>query len=86
MLVSRSLVRDRENAYNAHDCLSARRYFRLLKWHPCWQTAYASLIQEQEGTRRLLKVVKWSFLGLYFFLEMFTIVDACHPMPFGPLY
>ncbi|CAK3925622.1 hypothetical protein DOTSEDRAFT_177660 [Lecanosticta acicola] len=60
-----------------------RRYFRLLKWYPCWSNAYRSIvfIQNSEDTtkpplRTALEVCKGTFLGLYFFLEMFTISNA----------
>ena len=51
-----------------------RRYFRLLKWQPCWNSAYQAITREQPASKKLLEVTKWSFLGMYFFLEMFTIV------------
>ncbi|KAK3703445.1 hypothetical protein LTR37_014435 [Vermiconidia calcicola] len=53
-----------------------RRYFRLLKWHSCWSVAYQKFNEQQAPAGRLLEVGKWSFLGLYFFLEMPTITNA----------
>lgn len=55
---------------------TGRRYFRLLKWHPCWQSASEAAGNTEYGSlRRTLEVVKFAFLGMYFFLEMFTIVS-----------
>ncbi|KAF7196688.1 hypothetical protein HII31_02058 [Pseudocercospora fuligena] len=53
-----------------------RRYFRFLKWHPCWSAALQVFRKEQSPLITLLEVGKWSFLGMYFFLEMFTIGNA----------
>ncbi|KAF2217023.1 hypothetical protein CERZMDRAFT_93087 [Cercospora zeae-maydis SCOH1-5] len=54
-----------------------RRYFRLLKWHPCWKNASCTATNPDLGSlRRTLEVIKFSFLGMYFFLEMFTITNA----------
>ncbi|KAI5363057.1 Putative peroxisomal biogenesis factor 11 [Septoria linicola] len=56
-----------------------RRYFRLLKWHPCWQNALRAANSgnpDLGSLRRTLEVVKFTFLGMYFFLEMFTITNA----------
>lgn len=54
-----------------------RRYFRLFKWHSCWNNAYASFSQKDQGAiQTLLEVAKWSLLGFYFFLEMWTIVSC----------
>ncbi|KAF2162598.1 hypothetical protein M409DRAFT_68917 [Zasmidium cellare ATCC 36951] len=66
-----------------------RRYFRLLKWHPCWSNALAafhSTQQQSTPSRTAVEVTKWSFLGLYFFLEMFTISNALRVTTFewGP--
>ncbi|GIZ41654.1 hypothetical protein CKM354_000495300 [Cercospora kikuchii] len=54
-----------------------RRYFRLLKWHPCWKNASSAAGNPDFGSlRRTLEVIKFGFLGMYFFLEMFTITNA----------
>ncbi|KAK4494712.1 hypothetical protein PRZ48_014068 [Zasmidium cellare] len=53
-----------------------RRYFRLLKWHPCWSAASTALHGQGAPLKTALEVSKWGFLGMYFFLEMFTISNA----------
>ncbi|EME40591.1 hypothetical protein DOTSEDRAFT_177660 [Dothistroma septosporum NZE10] len=53
-----------------------RRYFRLLKWHPCWDNAITSLGGNKPPLYKTLDVAKWSFIGMYFFLEMFTMTNA----------
>lgn len=53
-----------------------RRYFRLLKWHPCWNSAITTLGSDKPHLYKTLDVCKWSMLAMYFFLEMFTIVSA----------
>lgn len=55
--------------------LEGRRYFRLLKWHSCWDIAYQAFQRDEGGLTKLLEVGNWSFLGLYYFLEMPTIVS-----------
>lgn len=58
---------------------SGRRYFRLLKWHSCWNAAYAILNgDEEDAMAKLLAVCNYSVLGLYYFLEMPTIVSVQH--------
>lgn len=52
-----------------------RRYFRLLKWQPCWSNAITTLGSDKAPLYKTLDVAKWSMLGMYFFLEMFTIVS-----------
>ncbi|KIW67029.1 hypothetical protein PV04_06307 [Phialophora macrospora] len=60
----------------------ARRFFRLVKWIDCWNNGYAQYERygqktaAQNGLHLLLLVSKWSLLGAYLFVEMFTIVDA----------
>lgn len=57
------------------DVNAGRRYFRLLKWQPCWKKGLEAFHEGNDWpTRRALNVAKWSFLGMYFFLEMFTFV------------
>lgn len=79
---------------------SGRRYFRLLKWYPCWEIAWEKILagsssngvggsaagsaagRGREGgkggksttLRQMLEGMKYAFLGMYFFLEMLTIV------------
>ncbi|EME78474.1 uncharacterized protein MYCFIDRAFT_36825 [Pseudocercospora fijiensis CIRAD86] len=53
-----------------------RRYFRFLKWHPCWVAALHAFRKQQAPVITLLEVGKCSFLGLYFFLEMGSIGNA----------
>lgn len=75
---------------------SGRRYFRLLKWYPCWEIAWEKILAgsssngvggsgggRREGgkgggsttlLRQMLEGMKYAFLGMYFFLEMLTIV------------
>jgi len=52
----------------------ARRFFRLHKWVDCWSTAQTQASAEQDDIRKILSVAKSSLLGMYFFLEMTTIV------------
>ncbi|WPH03777.1 Hypothetical protein R9X50_00666000 [Acrodontium crateriforme] len=60
-----------------------RRYFRLLKWHTHWTAAYTSFHETQHRTlEQLLAVTEKTFLGLYFFLEMFTIVRITTYIPY----
>lgn len=54
--------------------ITARRYFRLLKWHGTFSAAYTTATVEQPTLERTLRVCKFSFLGLYLFFEMFAIV------------
>ena len=70
----------------------ARRFFRLFKWIDCWNIAYSQFDSKsdandgkinvkraqapQDSLHFLLVFAKWSLLGVYLFLEMFTIVDA----------
>ncbi|KAF1821452.1 uncharacterized protein K489DRAFT_340533, partial [Dissoconium aciculare CBS 342.82] len=64
----------------------SRRFFRLLKWYPCWSKASAAWSARQvtigeDGKTRdpmdaNLDFWKWSILGMYFFVEMFTITNA----------
>ncbi|EXJ86130.1 hypothetical protein A1O1_06500 [Capronia coronata CBS 617.96] len=70
----------------------ARRYLRLFKWIDCFTVAHAEYQaygntpprpndeKEQKASgdnvRILLSVLKWSFLGIYLFMEMFTITNA----------
>lgn len=54
----------------------ARRYFRVLKWYPCWKTAYKHFSDDGEPLLKMLQVAQWTFLGTYFFLEMPTIVRS----------
>lgn len=57
--------------------LSARRYLRLTKWIDCWQVMHTQFYaQSHSSIRTTLAVAKWSFLGIYFFLEMLTIVST----------
>lgn len=78
---------------------SGRRYFRLLKWYPCWEIAWEKILAgsssngsggsaagsaagrgreggkgESTTLRQMLEGMKYAFLGMYFFLEMLTIV------------
>lgn len=56
---------------------TARRFLRLHKWHGCFGSAYdASTRSDVGGLEKLLEVAKWSFTGLYFLLEMPTIVST----------
>ncbi|TVY89144.1 hypothetical protein LAWI1_G004421 [Lachnellula willkommii] len=49
-----------------------RRYFRLLKWADCFGLSYKAFV-ESSGVVGVLEVGKWSCLGLYFLLELFTL-------------
>ncbi|CZT25045.1 uncharacterized protein RCC_10773 [Ramularia collo-cygni] len=53
-----------------------RRYFRLLKWYPCFVKASNAVSAERLSISTILDTIKWTFLSLYFFLEMFTITNA----------
>lgn len=72
---------------------SGRRYFRLLKWYPCWEIAWEKILAGSSSNgvggsaaggkgggggcstlRQMLEGMKYAFLGMYFFLEMLTIV------------
>lgn len=79
---------------------SGRRYFRLLKWYPCWKIAWEKILAGSSSNgvggsaagsaagrgrdggkggksttlRQMLEGMKYAFLGMYFFLEMLTIV------------
>lgn len=64
-----------EHEGNADVIGTGRRYFRLLKWYPCAMNASKALGAEQRlSICTILEITKWSFLAMYFFLEMFTIV------------
>ena len=66
----------------------ARRYFRLFKWIDCWTTAYnqyhthlapspvSKPASDVENIKVVLTVAKFSLLGMYLFLEMFTLVST----------
>lgn len=73
--------------------ISGRRYFRLLKWYPCWEIAWEKILAGSSSNgiggsaagrgkggksttllRQMLEGMKYAFLGMYFFLEMLTIV------------
>ncbi|KAK4940640.1 hypothetical protein LTR10_019270 [Elasticomyces elasticus] len=66
----------------------ARRYFRLFKWIDSWTTAYnqyhthlapgpvAKPPSDVDNIKVVLTVAKFSLLGMYLFLEMFTLTDA----------
>ncbi|KAI5235418.1 hypothetical protein E4T43_09281, partial [Aureobasidium subglaciale] len=54
----------------------ARRYLRLFKWIDFSQLTLQSWNFEQDSSRRILKTSKNALLGLYFFMEMFCIVNA----------
>lgn len=60
---------------NAHYHKKGRRYFRLLKWHSCWSVAHDRMRDDEQAFPKLLAVCNWSFLGLYYFIEMPTIVS-----------
>lgn len=89
---------------------SGRRYFRLLKWYPCWEIAWEKILAgsssngsggsvagtaagrgreggkggggESTTLRQMLEGMKYAFLGMYFFLEMLTIVRNFSLFPF----
>lgn len=88
---------------------SGRRYFRLLKWYPCWEIAWEKILAgsssngiggtaagrggkgkggESTTLRQMLEGMKYAFLGMYFFLEMLTIVRTflffLPPLPHSP--
>lgn len=44
--------------------VEGRRYFRLLKWYPCWSNAYISINSEKQPLITALEITKWSFLGM----------------------
>ncbi|KAI5194784.1 hypothetical protein E4T39_08516 [Aureobasidium subglaciale] len=52
-----------------------RRYLRLFKWIDFSQLTLQSWASEQDPSRRILKSSKNALLGLYFFMEMFCIVN-----------
>lgn len=59
----------------------ARRFFRLHKWMDHWSIAQEKFnAQENDAVVKLLDVTKNGFLGVYFFLEMGTIVGL-NPYP-----
>ncbi|TVY39230.1 hypothetical protein LSUB1_G004025 [Lachnellula subtilissima] len=49
-----------------------RRYFRLLKWADCFILSYEAFVGSS-GVVGVLEVGKWSCLGLYNLLELFTL-------------
>jgi hypothetical protein len=54
----------------------ARRFFRLHKWIDHWGVAQEKFnAQEDDAVLKMLDVTKNGFLGMYFFLEMGTIVS-----------
>ncbi|KAL4932009.1 PEX11 domain protein [Aspergillus undulatus] len=67
----------------AAQCLAARdqlalgrRYFRLLDFYPCFERVHG-LMNSPSSSGTLLSVMElaqWTFLGLYLFLENFTIL------------
>ncbi|KAI1617050.1 peroxisomal biogenesis factor 11 [Exophiala viscosa] len=66
----------------------ARRYFRLFKWIDSWTAAYnqyqtylvlgsvSKPPSDVDNIKVVLTVAKFSLLGMYLFLEMFTLTDA----------
>lgn len=53
-----------------------RRFLRITKWVDAWQVAQEQFYNaSQSRVRMLLAVTKFSCLGMYLFLEMFTIVS-----------
>ncbi|KAL1301423.1 hypothetical protein AAFC00_005679 [Neodothiora populina] len=60
----------------------ARRFFRMTKWIDAWNAALQHLsstgtkTSSDSSIRTLLQLIKFSCLGMYMFLEMFTITDA----------
>ncbi|EED21076.1 PEX11 domain protein [Talaromyces stipitatus ATCC 10500] len=58
----------------------ARRYLRFFKFIDCFDAGYTAWLVpaplESDAVRKIASVGKWSFLGVYFFLEDLTILDA----------
>lgn len=51
-----------------------RRYFRLLKWYPCFNSAINAYVSAHDAIGAALEMLKYLFLSAYFFLEATTIV------------
>lgn len=64
----------------------ARRYLRFFKFIDCFDAGYKAWLVpaplEADAVKKIAAVGKWSFLGVYFFMEDLTIVSS-HPTPFG---
>ncbi|KAK4553684.1 hypothetical protein LTR86_009182 [Recurvomyces mirabilis] len=59
-----------------------RRYFRVFKWYPAFVEVGKSSTNGNLSTiERLLEVVKYLFLGLYFLLEASTLVFDAESAP-----
>lgn len=65
----------------------ARRFFRLHKWidHFTLATEKFNSTNEENAMLKLLHVTKNGFLGVYFFMEMGTIVSLSPHIPFSSL-
>jgi hypothetical protein len=55
---------------------SARRFLRLHKWIDNFNAAATAMSSSKSGVAKLLETAKFTFLGLYFLMEMFTITDV----------
>ncbi|KAF2426164.1 hypothetical protein EJ08DRAFT_736495 [Tothia fuscella] len=56
---------------------TGRRFFRLHKWIDCWSSAHTHFYSENSSSvEKMLETFKWSFHGMYFFLEMLTISNV----------
>lgn len=63
----------------------ARRYLRFFKFIDCFDAGYKAWLVpaplEADAVKKIAAVGKWSFLGVYFFMEDLTIVSS-HISPF----
>lgn len=54
----------------------ARRFLRLHKWIDNFGAANEAMTSTKDSVPKLLETAKFSFFGLYFLMEMFTITDV----------
>lgn len=63
----------------------ARRYLRFFKFIDCFDAGYKAWLVpaplEADAVKKIATVGKWSFLGVYFFMENLTILDAMDIWP-----
>ena len=55
---------------------TARRFLRLHKWIDNFNAAAAAMSSSKSSVPKTFETAKFSFFGLYFLMEMFTITDV----------